>query len=256
MAKALLVGKVNESLERCENYLSVEFQVQLCSEVGKNVKDMIAILRPAVIVFNIMEVNDNTADMFKKIEFRYDYMPIIIITDESLKSKLDDLLTAFKKVEYVFNPVEINSLIRTCYKILELEGPVEEYDENKLFFGRDKRKILVVDDSALVLRNIKEMLEKRYEVILVNSGERAIDAIKTKAPNLVLLDYDMPGMNGKEVFELMKGDKNMKNIPVVFLTSVTEKDQILEVLKNGPEGYLLKPPVKERIIEIIEEVLG
>ena len=118
------------------------------------------------------------------------------------------------------------------------------------------RRIMVVDDNALVLRKVKKMLENDYEVSIVNSGEKALKLLEKNNPELVLLDYDMPGMNGKQMYEKMKENEATRSIPVVFLTSVAQKNRTIEILKSQPAGYILKPPVKEKLYEAIREVLG
>ena len=69
-------------------------------------------------------------------------------------------------------------------------------------------------------------------------------------------DYEMEGMDGRDTFKAMKEDEDMKWIPVVFLTSVADRQSIYSVLKSKPDGYILKPPDEERIFETIEEILG
>ena len=62
------------------------------------------------------------------------------------------------------------------------------------------------------------------------------------------------GMDGRDTFEAMKDDEEMQEIPVVFLTSVSDADSIYSILKMEPEGYILKPPDEKRIREKIEEI--
>lgn len=119
-----------------------------------------------------------------------------------------------------------------------------------------KKKILLVDDSAIMLRSLKSMLDKHYNVCLAKSGEQALRIIPGEKPDLVLLDYEMEGMDGKETFEKMKKNANMSTIPVIFLTSIADRKIIYSVLKTEPDGYLLKPPDEERILKTIEETLA
>jgi len=118
-----------------------------------------------------------------------------------------------------------------------------------------KKTILVVDDNATTLRGIKNVLDPYYEVILANSGMRAIAAIAKKRPDLVLLDYEMPVCDGKQTFEMIRADDEIKDIPVVFLTGVNDKAHITEVLKLIPAGYMLKPYEPEKLLSTIKNVL-
>lgn len=118
-----------------------------------------------------------------------------------------------------------------------------------------KKKILVVDDTPLMLRNMKNMLDQKYEVVLATSGRQALNIIPQENPDLVLLDYEMPEMDGKEVFEKMLDDPDMKEIPVVFLTSVSKRSSILSILKSKPAGYILKPAEQSNLLETIQGIL-
>lgn len=117
------------------------------------------------------------------------------------------------------------------------------------------KKIMLVDDSPIVLRNIKNILDQKYQVFVTTSGRQALSAIPEKEPDLVVLDYKMPELDGGAVFEEMQKDEYMKNIPVIFLTSVSDSKTIHSILKLKPAGYILKPPDQEKVLETIQAVL-
>lgn len=116
-----------------------------------------------------------------------------------------------------------------------------------------KRKVLVVDDSGMMLRTIKTILEGTYEVILANSAMSAFAALEKTKPDIILLDYEMPVCDGKMAFEMIRGNPQTEDIPVFFLTAVDEKEKIVEVLELKPEGYILKPVNGKKLIARIEE---
>lgn len=119
----------------------------------------------------------------------------------------------------------------------------------------NKKLILVVDDNAMLLRNMKYLLEDKYQVSVAASGPQALNAIRRQKPDLILLDYEMPGMNGSETLEAIRADAFMKDIPVIFLTAVADSDVVTEVARLHPQGYTLKPPVRAKLFEVIERVL-
>lgn len=124
-------------------------------------------------------------------------------------------------------------------------------DENE-----DRRKtILIVDDSPLALRSIKAMVDDKYRVIVATGGERVITMIAKKHPDLILLDYEMPEMNGKMTLEKIREDASMADIPVIFLTAVADKEHIAAVLGLNPAGYFLKPLEREKVLEKVAQVL-
>ena len=115
-----------------------------------------------------------------------------------------------------------------------------------------KKKILVVDDSGIMLRNIKRWLEDKYQVILANSGAMAIKYLATNRPDLVLLDYEMPVIDGSQVLEMIRTETDFCDIPVIFLTGKNDKESIMKVLELKPEGYLLKSMEPQKIIDEID----
>lgn len=119
-----------------------------------------------------------------------------------------------------------------------------------------KRKILIVDDEESFGKIVKRSLEKtgEYSVEVENKGARAFSTVKKIMPDLVLLDIMMPDADGGEVSSLIKADKNCGDIPIVFLTALVTK---AEVISNdgmiGGMPYLAKPVSKDQLIECIEE---
>lgn len=112
-----------------------------------------------------------------------------------------------------------------------------------------QKRILVVDDDAMNLRRTSLILEKHYEVLLVKSGEEALDKLKAECIDLILLDIAMPGMNGIETFQRMKEDK--VEVPVIFLTASGDEDDVLAALSLGAVNYLKKPFLPKDLLERI-----
>ena len=127
-----------------------------------------------------------------------------------------------------------------------------EQEESK----EGRKSILAVDDSGMLLRSVKAMLEKTYDVSVATSGKMAIAQAKKKRPDLILLDYEMPEWDGKRTLEEILADEELKDIKVVFLTAVTDRAHIEAVLKLKPSGYLLKPIEQAKVMDTIEKVLS
>ncbi len=103
-------------------------------------------------------------------------------------------------------------------------------------------KILVVDDSTTLLSLIKGVLTvNKYEVITAESGAAAIETAYNDFPDLILLDIMMPGMDGFETCKILKSNEITANIPVIFLTAKTSKQDIVEGLECGGVDYITKP---------------
>ena len=136
---------------------------------------------------------------------------------------------------------------------IDIKLAVQKIDEYvKKFGSHSKKKILVVDDSGAMLRNIKGWLEEKYQVILANSGAMAIKYLATNRPDLVLLDYEMPVVDGSKVLEMIRTESEFSDVPVIFLTSKNDKESILKVMALKPEGYLLKTMEPVKIVQEID----
>lgn len=119
-----------------------------------------------------------------------------------------------------------------------------------------RKHILIVDDDPVMLKLIREQIHDTYDTGAAINGSVALKFLETKTTDLVLLDYEMPVMSGPEVLEKLRSNPETEHLPVVFLTGVTDKEKINQVLSYKPQGYLLKPIEKTRLINTIKEVIG
>ena len=119
-----------------------------------------------------------------------------------------------------------------------------------------KKHILVVDDDKDILRMLKSALEDKYDVTTVSSGRMAEKYLETKMSDLILLDYHMPGESGADVLAKIRENCSLANIPVVFLTGVTDSDKVQQVLSMNLQGYLLKPINMDRLFLLIRSLIG
>ncbi|MCQ2519041.1 MAG: response regulator [Lachnospiraceae bacterium] len=113
----------------------------------------------------------------------------------------------------------------------------------------ERKHILVVDDSGVMLNTIQEWLGDDYRVSIVNSAMNAIAFLNKNIPDLILLDYEMPGCSGPQLFEMIRADAHTKKIPVIFLTGKDDAESVQRVLALKPSGYILKTMPKNYIIE-------
>lgn len=128
-----------------------------------------------------------------------------------------------------------------------------QFEEEILNWGT--KHILVIDDDSAMLKTIKEQLHGEYEVATALSGKIAMKFLEKKTTDLILLDYEMPIETGPMVLEKLRENPATKDIPVIFLTGVTEMDKIKQVLKMKPQGYLLKPIEHDKLMKAIKQAL-
>jgi two-component system cell cycle response regulator len=102
--------------------------------------------------------------------------------------------------------------------------------------------VLVAEDSLVVRAVLRQHLESQgYSVIEANDGNAALRACHETKPDVVLLDIEMPGLDGHEVLRALKADPGLSDVPVVFLTGRTDTEDIVEGLRLGAHDYLKKP---------------
>lgn len=122
-------------------------------------------------------------------------------------------------------------------------------------FLLSKKHILIVDDDKNMLKLLRMFLADDYTVTIVDSGKQALEFVLKHTPDLILLDYMMPLFDGPHVLEIIRKREESKNIPVLFLTSVTEREKIIECLSLNPQGYLIKPISREELLQRVAEVI-
>lgn len=133
----------------------------------------------------------------------------------------------------------------------------EELREKAIEAEKNRRKhIVVVDDDPRMLKLIKEHLHENYDVATAINGKLALKFLEKKRTDLIFLDYEMPDMNGPQVLEKIRENPELTDIPVVFLTGISEREKITKVLSMKPQGYVLKPIDREKLLATIENVLG
>ena len=103
-----------------------------------------------------------------------------------------------------------------------------------------KKTLLLVDDDAVMIRTLREGLSTSYKVLPANSGANALKILERTKPDLILLDYEMPEMNGPQVLETLRSKPDTKNIPVMFLTAKNDTDSVAKIDALNTNGHMLK----------------
>lgn len=123
---------------------------------------------------------------------------------------------------------------------------------------RELKKILHVEDDASLQRLVRIVLEQigGYAVRTVGDGAHALAAARETAPHLVLLDLDLPGMNGLAVLRAMRATAELSEVPVVFLTAATDSPLAEERQALRVSEVLVKPFRPRVLVQVIDRVLG
>ena len=119
----------------------------------------------------------------------------------------------------------------------------------------DKKRILAIDDAAIVLKRIADALEEHYDVVTVNTGSRALRYLEPEKPDLILLDIRMMPKDGFETLKEIREMEDRADIPVIMLTGVEDKNAVVESIKLGICDYILKPFFPDDLLERIQRAL-
>jgi twitching motility two-component system response regulator PilH len=115
------------------------------------------------------------------------------------------------------------------------------------------KNVLVVDDSPTELHLMREMLGKSgYTVSTANSGEEAIEKLKTQKPDLILMDVVMPGMSGFEATRAITKNPDTGGIPIIICTTKGQETDKAWGLRQGAKDYVVKPIVEKVLLEKIK----
>ena len=115
-------------------------------------------------------------------------------------------------------------------------------------------RILVVDDVMLFRHMEATALAWRgYSIDQASSGAEALEKIRADPPDLVLLDFYMPGMNGHEVCSQIKSDPALRNLPVIMVTSSSRDEDIRKAVQAGCDDYLTKPIDRKKLVELVRD---
>lgn len=120
----------------------------------------------------------------------------------------------------------------------------------------ERKTIFLVDDDATNLTIGKIALAEHYKVLTLDSGIRLLKILEKAIPDLILLDIEMPEMNGYETIKILKSKDETKHIPVIFLTAKTGQEHRDEGLSHGAVDYITKPFATPHLLQQLAFHLG
>lgn len=121
--------------------------------------------------------------------------------------------------------------------------------------GFNEKKIVAVDDSIIILKMLTKVLGEDYDLHAFSVGKRALKFLEEHTPDLIILDIDMPEINGYEMLKIIREKPHLKGVPVIFLTSNNDKDHVIKAVADGANGYVVKPIDEEILLEKIQGAL-
>lgn len=272
--KILLTGNNNSAIDDFFIHMYEKFETMTTSDRYEDVMQHIKYFAPDVFVYCLF---DETGDDFNKLPYikarlSQNKIPFILLGSKNECEEFERIAVNIPDF-ILYKPLTANLIQEKIIKFLEEwkygdEDKVAEQPEEVLLedeepiiiedtvYPEQRKHILAIDDNSLMLKVIKEHLHEKYDVATAISGKIAFKFLERKQTDLILLDYEMPDENGPAVLSKLRSNEATKNIPVIFLTSISERDKLQKALVMKPQGYLLKPIERDKLIETIAKHIG
>lgn len=276
--KVLLTGKNDSVIDDFFIQMTDNFEVMTTSTRFEDIIRHMNYFSPDIFVYCLN--NESRDDMIQIANFKFRFsqanIPLVII---GLKEDCDE----FEKVAVnaanlkLYRPLSVGVIQERMITLMKdrrfmevvdtqqaaaeaakekTEMPAPEEGSRIKLQPQQRRHVLVVDDNAMMLKVLKEHLHGKYDVATAVSGKVALKFLERKKTDLILLDYEMPEESGPAVLEKLRSSDETKDIPVIFLTGVTETKKIKEALALKPQNYLLKPIDREKLLDTIAKEIG
>lgn len=250
MKKILLIGKLSDILRSISEKLGEDFNLQITPMQLDNISGMIRITKPDMVIVCTIGLDGIDRNIFRWINQNIENLPVLMVTSNEDKGIISTECND-ERFMFLHPPVSGDVILNKCKSLLHVGGDI---DVAGLPYG--KKKVLVIDDSPIILRNVRVILQDKYDVMIATDGSMGIRKAIEYKPDIILLDYEMPGMDGNATFQKLLECSATKNIPVIFLTSVSDGRKVREVLDKHPAGYILKTLDTDKLISKLEEVLA
>ena len=171
---------------------------------------------------------------------------MIVIGDYQQRDDLHESVYQLKDSQWIDRPVDLEKLSTIVEK---MTMPEEEGSSG------GKKRILIVDDDPSYAKMVREWIKEVYRVDIVTAGMQAISfLLKVKEGeqvDLILLDYEMPVVDGPQVLQMLRQEPATSNIPVIFLTGNGTKEAVARVMELKPDGYILKSTTRENLMKYL-----
>lgn len=123
--------------------------------------------------------------------------------------------------------------------------------------NKDKTLVLIADDEEDIKIILSMYLENMgYDIVTAYDGLDALETIKERKPDIILMDIMMPTLDGIEVVRQIKAIDSLKDIPVIMLTAAAHSSMVEKAMAAGAEDYIAKPFEPEKVHEVIQHILN
>ncbi|WP_408071323.1 response regulator [Butyrivibrio sp. JL13D10] len=236
---SVVVRSIEKSLQE-QNFSVVKLDI--------NMEQIMAFIDKADVFLiylqnSILDDEKKVKELFKLCDAVRDHnRRLILIGSDRDREPFIQTVPALHDCTWMGRPVDMEALTD------EIKGEIERLaDENSHY------SILIIDDDPVYARMVREWLRFNYTVSTVEDGTQGITYISRRKVDLILLDYDMPVVDGPTILEMLKSFPATSNIPVMFLTGKGDRASIKRVVDLKPAGYILKTTNKAELLKTLND---
>ena len=233
-----------EYLERLKLQTSV-------ARSGEEALRQVESLKPDLVLLDVMMPGIDGFETCRRLKSNLNTQEIPVMFITAL-SNISDRVKGFEVggADYIIKPFdfkEVAARIETRLTIQKLQRRLKTRNSlmtfgDQSFLSEEKATILIVEDNVMTLNLLIGYLDKfGFRIIGAESGEQALELVKDAVPDLVLLDVMLPGIDGFETCRQLKKNSKTREIPVIFMTALTDTDSKIKGFEVGGADYIVKP---------------
>ncbi|MCL2185147.1 MAG: response regulator [Treponema sp.] len=248
--KIIYVDDMNYSLISFKKALSKYYEVYLSDSCEKMYKIMEKVIPDLILLdVNMPDIDGYSTIKNLKTDQRYSNIPVIFLTCNSDKDSVVKGLS-LGAVDYVIKPFNTEKLVESIENIF---NPKTNEEKKPVVKNENNPSILVVDDMTSMLRTIHHSLPDKYKVFLLSKSEVVIDFLQNNKPDIILLDYIMPGISGLELIPKIKALPGYDKTPIIMISSEGTFRNVNDAIALGAADFIVKPFDPKELIYKIEK---
>ncbi|MCR5702076.1 MAG: response regulator [Lachnospiraceae bacterium] len=173
---------------------------------------------------------------------------MIVIGEKTIHDDCISAIPVLREYIWLNRPIETDTLVTAIKNASERK--TSSHDDSSS--SNSLKRILIVDDDPAYAKMVRTWLKDMYQMSIVTAGMQAITFLMKNKVDLILLDYEMPVVDGPQILEMLKSEPETAGIPVIFLTGVGTRESIERVMALKPAGYILKSTTREDLTKYLK----
>lgn len=254
-AQVLIIEDSTMTSEQLQRYLNqINLKTTIYSQ-GEGAIDEIIRIHPQLIFLDLILPNISGWEILEKIKYhpQIKHIPVVIISNIDERSRA--LLLGAS--EYLLKPITREKICQTLQKLHNSKVvELSQNHPNTIIKSPSQVILLVEDNEANIATTSNYLLAKGYSLIIAKSGEQAINLLNTHNPDLILMDIQMPGMDGMETISLIRQNPKFQQTPIIALTALAMTGDREKCLQVGANEYFTKPVKFKLLLEKMQQLLN